>query len=294
MPRAPRHIQPGCVYHLISRFVDREWFIQKEQERRDYLELLGRALTSSDWRCLAYAIMSNHIHLAVLAGEDPLHVWIRRVHSPFADAMNRAYARIGPMFVRGPKSLLVEPTGVRDVIAYVHNNPVRAKLVDTASESSWTSHRAYVGLTVVPRWLDVQEGMMRSGFADPADFNQWVAHPARNELDHVHEDVIENVAQPKREESATIDPDAIVSATAQELGISVTQLRSRRRSAIEIRGREAVVVCAQRVGLKGVETARALGVSQQAISLIGGRGIRTEALTLGERVMRRIEADSNR
>ena len=95
-----------------SRFVDRDWFIQKEQERRDYLELLGRALNASDWRCLSYALMSNHIHLAMVAGADALDVWLRRVHSPFADLMNRAYGRIGPMFVRGPKSLLVPASGV--------------------------------------------------------------------------------------------------------------------------------------------------------------------------------------
>src|SRR5574338_1050354 len=159
MSRQPRHFIPGTVYHLISRFVDRDWLIRREQERRDYLELLGRALTTSDWRCLAYAIMSNHLHLAMVAGAQLLDSWIRRVHSPFADAMNRAYARIGPMFVRGPKALTVEASGVGSVIAYIHNNPVRAKVVADASESSWTSHRAYLGLVRAPAWLSVREGL---------------------------------------------------------------------------------------------------------------------------------------
>ena len=63
MPRKPRSNQPGVVYHLISRFVEREWFIKEEEEREYYVRLLGRALSESDWRCLAYAVMSNHIHL---------------------------------------------------------------------------------------------------------------------------------------------------------------------------------------------------------------------------------------
>jgi DNA-binding MarR family transcriptional regulator len=39
------------------------------------------------------------------------------------------------------------------LLRYVHNNPVRAGLVDRASESSWSSHRAYLGLSPCPSWL---------------------------------------------------------------------------------------------------------------------------------------------
>jgi len=295
MPRAPRHIAPGCVYHLISRFVDREWFIKREQERRDYLELLGRALTTSDWRCLAYAIMSNHIHLAMLAGAMALDEWLRRVHSPFADAMNRAYARIGPMFVRGPKALLVPSTEVGNVIAYIHNNPVRARLVDVASDSSWTSHRAYVGRAVVPRWLDIREGLARSGFGDPAAFDAWVANPTREQFDNRYDvDGIDDAVARKRVHAPVVDAEALVALTANELGVSVAQLCSPRRSSAEIQGRQAVVVCARRVGLKGVDVARALGITQQAVSLIGKRSIETRSITLSERVLRQLEAHAGK
>src|SRR5262245_27565079 len=104
MPRRPREIQPGTAYHLISRFVDREWFIRCENERQLYLRLLGRAVQKSDWRLLSFGVMSNHIHLGAVAGRHSLDSWIRAVHSPFADAMNKAYGRIGTMFVRGPKA----------------------------------------------------------------------------------------------------------------------------------------------------------------------------------------------
>ncbi|MDQ3341572.1 MAG: transposase [Myxococcota bacterium] len=126
MSRRPRRFVCDRIYHLISRFVDREWFIRLPDERRFYLQLLGAALCATDWRCLAFAIMSNHIHLAMIAGTQKLDSWIRRVHSPFATAMNRSYDRIGPMFVRGPKDIEVDEHGVGAVIAYIHNNPVRA------------------------------------------------------------------------------------------------------------------------------------------------------------------------
>src|SRR5262245_19821839 len=112
MPRPIRHNVPGTVYHLISRFVDREWFVETPEERATYLRLLARAIQISDWLCLAYAVMSNHIHLAMLAGEQPLGPIIRQVHSPFADWMNRRHDRIGSMFVRGPKDYRVPPARI--------------------------------------------------------------------------------------------------------------------------------------------------------------------------------------
>src|SRR5690606_528268 len=103
--------------------------------------------------------MSNHIHLAMVAGSQPLYAWARRVHSPFATNLNIAKQRIGPMFVRGPKAYLIEAGGVASLISYIHNNPVRAKVCTTAADSDWTSHRAFIEDAAAPRWLCVQEAL---------------------------------------------------------------------------------------------------------------------------------------
>jgi hypothetical protein len=50
------------------------------------------------------------------------------------------------------------------VIEYVHNNPVRAGVVARATESTWTSHRAYVGSIEAPAWLAADEGLGAAGF----------------------------------------------------------------------------------------------------------------------------------
>lgn len=188
MPRKPRHTEPGTVYHLISRFVDRSWFFREDDERSYYLQLLGRALADSDWCSLGYALMSNHIHHAMVGGTDELHEWIRRVHSPFADWLNRKYRRIGTVFVRGPKQLAVDTDGVGRLLAYIHNNPVRAGLVSDAHQSNWTSHRAYLGFEPAPRWLRVGDGLALAGFHDPTTFDAFVRlHPKDPTRDHLRD-----------------------------------------------------------------------------------------------------------
>lgn len=284
MPRRPRRMFAGRVYHLISRFVDREWFISSDIERTTYLGLLSHALSDTDWCCLAYAVMSNHIHMCVVAGEQRLDTWIRRVHSPFADWMNRTHERIGSMFVRGPKDIEVPPERVRDVIAYIHNNPVRAGVVGAAADSSWTSHRAYLGLETKPRWLHVQAGLELGGFDSGIALDAWGATAPDAEWEAVVRAADDPVPRPTTAGRAQI----IVEAVAEQVGLPLAELRSPRRSPAVLLGREVAVRCATALGVTGKAVADALQMSQQGASSISRRPVSPRVMWLVARVLGRV------
>lgn len=172
--RVPRVFSPGYVHHVIARLVDHRFELDREGARARYLSLLGKAISKSDWRCIAYALMSSHVHLLTIAGnERPEHVW-RRVHSPFGNWLNNTFGGLGPVFAERPKLIIVEASKVTDVLAYIHNNPVRAGVVPTASESDWTSHRAYLGMEPAPWWLDLDEGRRRIGEPSASELDAFV------------------------------------------------------------------------------------------------------------------------
>lgn len=288
MARAPRRIIPGRVYHLIARLVDRRWYIKSEEERDCYRSMLGRALAKSDWICLAYALMSNHIHLCVVAGEQRLDTWVRPVHSPFAGWLNDSYDRIGCIFTRGPKAIDVPDHRIGVVIAYIHNNPVRAKVVAAAADSTWTSHRAYLGLEHPPKWLHVREGQARMGIADPAAFDRWVAsEPDADEIDAACSDD-ETDSREERLPIVRPDPSEVVSATAAELGMRIEQVCSRRKAVEEQLAREVAVRCAASLGVSGAKIAAALHMSQQGVSVIHRRRTTAEVAAIRDRVLRRL------
>jgi len=137
--------------------------------------MFGRALSNTDWRCIAYCLMSNHLHFAMVAGERDLQSWAKKVNAPFAQWLNKEHSRLGPVFADRPSVYTVVKDREAQVIAYIHNNPVRAGVVRRASDSMWSSHPAYVGRAPRPPWLHVDEGLQRSGFAgDPASFDNFV------------------------------------------------------------------------------------------------------------------------
>jgi hypothetical protein len=166
MPRYARRVAPGSVQHLISRFVNREFLLDAEGARDEYLRRVAAAIGRSDWRPLAFALMSSHVHWVLEAGELPSCSFVKPLHCGFAGWLNRTQGRLGPVFADRHRTLTFVGGTAAPLISYVHNNPVRAGLVRDASKSAWTSHRAYLGVEPAPPWLDVKRGLALAGFSD--------------------------------------------------------------------------------------------------------------------------------
>jgi hypothetical protein len=303
--RIARQVHPGVVHHIISRFVDRTWFLTDDIERDRYLHLLGRSLHRSDWRCLAYALMSNHLHFAMIAGEEPLASWTKRVNSPFANWMNARHGRLGPVFADRPAAFAMRPCSEGPLIAYIHNNPVRAGLVACAGDSDWTSHRIYTGTRLRPPWLHVDDGLALCGVT-ASDLDAWVARTtltnesanlkAVSRAARAHGAV--HVATPTM--SPTVvplvarffahirpDPRAVLDVVAQVTGIPMTEFASRQREHELVDARRVAVHAAKRLGLTGSEIAAALGVGRQTAARLGAHACPVEQRAMIDVVVRR-------
>jgi hypothetical protein len=283
----------GDVYHLIWRFVDRDWFFQDAVERRRYLTLLGRALSKSDWRCLAYALMSNHIHMAVVAGSTPMDAWSRRVNPPFAWWMNQRRGRLGPLFAARAKDFAVRPDAEGALIAYIHNNPVRAGVVARAADCPWTSHPDYVGRREPPSWLHVDEGMRRAGCTDRGQFDRWVGQ-SELDLDPAALAAIKRAARrrgalelatPTRTSPSAFpvrrrpfgalhgDPAYLLGLVCEIVDVGPHLVCSRRRSPPIVRARSILVHAGLSAGIAASDLAATLGLSATAVTKLGRRDL---------------------
>lgn len=281
--RIARLFVPDVVYHLIWRFVDRQWFFSSDEERETYLRMLAHALAETDWRCLAYALMSNHIHLAAVAGRCPLGPWAKAVNAPFAQWMNQRHGRLGPLFADRPRARATAPEKEAAVISYIHNNPVRAGVVKWARDSTWTSHRAYVGLTTAPTWLHTSEGLARCRIDDGSDFDHFVA-AQHTDLEHIDLAAMGHAAR-KRGAIALAtpnpisiplvrrpfghvrpDPRRLVEVVANLTGLPLGLICSRRQIRAACGARRIAAHSGLVLGISNSDVAAALGISPQAVS----------------------------
>jgi hypothetical protein len=141
-------------------------------------------LDRSDWSVLGYALMSSHVHLAMLAGDAPAWHLLKPLHTSFAVWINRTRGTLGPVFADRATTVVMEPGALGRLLPYIHNNPVRAGIVCSPEQSTWTSHRAYLAPAGAPPWLAVQRGLVLCGFdgtpAGRVDFHRWTCAHAQD------------------------------------------------------------------------------------------------------------------
>jgi hypothetical protein len=88
----------------------------------------------------AYCLMSNHVHLVLEEGKEPISMTMKRMGVRYAGLYNRKYDRVGPLFQGRFISEAVEDDAYfQTVLLYVHHNPVSAGLCKEASQYRWSS-----------------------------------------------------------------------------------------------------------------------------------------------------------
>jgi hypothetical protein len=145
--------------------VNREYRFATDVEREEYLRRVPAALAHTDIDALAYCLMSSHPHWATVLKEMLSESFIQPLHSGWAWWVNRHQQKLGPVFAGRHASIMVVPEHTARLIAYIHNNPVRARLVSDPADSSWSSHRAFIGGVRAPGWLNVERALAACGFS---------------------------------------------------------------------------------------------------------------------------------
>src|SRR5689334_9900146 len=154
MPRAPRQETSDGVLHVTARGNRRQDIFVDEADFERYLDLLGRTVVFAKWRCLAYCLMTNHVHLLLQTPEANLGFGMQRLHGVYAQDFNRRHTHVGHLFQgRYHPTLLSDQAHLWMTAAYIARNPVTAGLCDNPWAWRWSSHGA-IHRGRPPTWLD--------------------------------------------------------------------------------------------------------------------------------------------
>ena len=130
MPRLARLDAPGVLHHIMIRGIERRKIFRSNKDRDDFIERLSIILPESNTYCYAWALLSNHAHFLFRSGEAGISKVMRRLLTGYAVTFNHKYKRHGQLFQNRYKSIICqEDTYLRELVRYIHLNPLRAKLV---------------------------------------------------------------------------------------------------------------------------------------------------------------------
>ena len=155
MPRRPRLHLPGGFYHVILRGNGRQAIFFDHEDRDEWQSVLQDGLLRHRHRLHAYCWMTNHVHMAIQAGSEPLAGFMRFLASRYARFFNQKCRRPGHLFERRYRAILVQENQyLKELLRYIHLNPVRARMVADPADYAWSSHTAYLRLANTD-WLTV-------------------------------------------------------------------------------------------------------------------------------------------
>jgi REP-associated tyrosine transposase len=284
------------------RGIERRQIFLGDKDRSDYLERLDRLLPEEGWRCFAWALMPNHVHLVIQSAHGGLSRLMARLNTGYARSFNIRHDRVGYLFQNRFKSRPVE--GEADLIglvAYVIRNPLVANLVQSPRALEfypWCNLGALLG-RVPARHFEAPEACL-SLYADDRDnarrrLRRWIASsniesvpdlPRSNTDPRVEEDRAADKAPPDPAEFRALIPETTDPATAldqlvrnltKNLGISKRTLLSPGRHGPTSDARSLIAAAAiDELGLGRHQIGEILNISATAVTKAAQRGRRLQ------------------
>jgi putative transposase len=135
MPRLARLDAPGAIHHVIIRGIERRNIFRDNEDRDDMIDRLADLLPATTTTCYAWAFLPNHAHFLLRSGDAGLPTLMRRLLTGYAIRFNRRHRRHGQLFQNRYKSIICqEDLYLKELVRYIHLNPLRAKVVSDMRE----------------------------------------------------------------------------------------------------------------------------------------------------------------
>jgi len=178
MPRIARIVAEDYPHHITQRGNYKQIVFFEDRDYKFYLERLSVYCEKYKLSILAYCLMPNHVHfIAIPKQKDSLAKTFNACHMRYAHYYNRKNDLIGHLWQGRFYSCILDEKHLRAAVRYIENNPVRAKLVDGASQWNWSSAKEH---------LNKEKGMIRladiSQFLEVEDWKKYLLHEEERKI----------------------------------------------------------------------------------------------------------------
>ena len=141
MARQLRIIVPNTFYHVLNRGNERRDIFRDSREYEKCLELMGNLSERYGLKLWSYVLLPNHYHFLVKTSEANLSEAMKWFGTSYTSYFNTRHRRSGHLFQGRFKAFIVEEEDyLKELILYIHRNPIRAGFVRRLSQYKWSSY----------------------------------------------------------------------------------------------------------------------------------------------------------
>lgn len=145
MPRKARKNFISKYYHVIVQGINKEYIFNEKRYIEEYIKFLLIKKNDNDITILAYCIMNNHAHLLIYTDNIlNLSKYMQKVNTAFSQYYNKSKNRVGYVFRdRYYTEEILDKKQLYNCVRYIHNNPIKAKMVNSCREYPYSSYLEY-------------------------------------------------------------------------------------------------------------------------------------------------------
>ncbi|MFD1849541.1 REP-associated tyrosine transposase [Oceanobacillus bengalensis] len=144
MPRQARVKSRSGVYHVMLRGANKQEIFHDDEDCIRFLDTIERYKIKSQMQVFAWCLMNNHVHLLLKEGNEDISITMKRIGVSFVSYYNQKYNTVGHLFQDRFRSENVESRRyLLTVVRYIHQNPVKAGIVNKVDAWRWSSCPTY-------------------------------------------------------------------------------------------------------------------------------------------------------
>jgi len=146
MSRLARTISESGVYHVLFRGVNQQNIFEEDADFNKLTETIATVKRDLGFEIYAYCFMSNHVHIVLKEKSvGDISLIMKRILTKYARWYNIKYGRSGALIANRYKSVPVEiDEYFLNLIRYVHQNPIKAGIVNRVENYPYSSFLEYV------------------------------------------------------------------------------------------------------------------------------------------------------
>ncbi len=174
MGRPLRFEAADTLYHAFARGNERREVFYDERDREHFLDLLGLLEGRFEAEPWAYVLLPNHYHLVLRTARPNLSRAMHWLGVAYTNWFNARHARSGHLFQGRFKGFVIEDEAyLRQLLLYVHRNPLRAGLAERLADYPWSSYPCLAYGRDCPQWFRASRTLRLFG-GEPEQFRRAV------------------------------------------------------------------------------------------------------------------------
>ena len=178
MPRMARLVLPNYPHHVVQRGHNKQVVFVDASDFEHYLTNLRELKRSLAVKVYAFCLMTNHVHLLLDPGDDPMALakLMKVLAARTTRYRNRLEGRTGTLWESRYRSSIVQnDTYLLACTRYIELNPIRARMVAHPRDYPWSSFNTRFNTTPGADWLDETPCFEAAGLAPEEKRARYVA-----------------------------------------------------------------------------------------------------------------------